>query len=75
MNLDKRIMEIQESMTNHTPNQNAINRIERIRQGYKSLVVDIIYNSHENEQQKEGIKKLEESLMWVVKGIVLDNGK
>ena len=72
MDLDKRIMEIQDSMTNHTPDQNAINRIETIRKGYKALVVDICYNSSESEQQKEGIKKLEESLMWVVKGIILN---
>ena len=72
MTLDERIMKIQDSMTNHTPNQNAINRIERIRKGYKALIVDICYNSHECEQQKEGIKKLEESLMWIIKGIVLD---
>jgi hypothetical protein len=75
MDIDKRIMEIQDSMTNHTPDQNAINRIETIRKGYKSLIVDICYNSPESEQQKEGIKRLEESLMWVVKSIVLDKRK
>lgn len=75
VDLDHRIILIQKSLTNITPRQNAINRIENIRDKFKKLVVDICYNSPEGREQDIGIQKLEESLMWIIKGIVLNDNR
>lgn len=64
------------SMTNIKPNENQIERIETIRSKYKE-VIEVIFNnievhSSENKEIKISITKLEESLMWIVKSIILE---
>jgi len=72
LTVDERIEQIQKGMTNIKPNEEQINRIEIIRTLYKSLVRALLENSKQSREQSLAITKLEESLMFATKNIVLE---
>jgi len=59
------------SMTNITPDKEQIEKIEKLRDNYKQLALLIFDSCLNTRESREGIKRLEESLMWCVKAIIL----
>ncbi len=64
--------EVIRSMTNQKPNNNQIERIERIREIYKTVTKTIFDNCNDSLYLDEAVKNLELSLMLAVKSIVLN---
>lgn len=64
---------VNESLTNQTPNVGQVERIENVRWAAKTLAQRIIHNSEPSRQRSLAVTKLEESIMWAVKGIVLED--
>lgn len=60
------------SMTNIKPNENQIKKIEDIRNYYKKVVDGLYQHCNNSRELSIAITKLEESLMWAVKSIVLE---
>ena len=72
MNKEEKIKYITKSLTNIKPSNEQINLIESFRSKYKTLAIDIIEQSREqSREQSLALTKLEESMMWLVKSIVL----
>ena len=66
------IEELHLSMTNIKPNEEQINRIENVRAVAKVLGETIHKNCPVSRPRSLAFTKLEESLMWAVKSIVLE---
>lgn len=60
------------SLTNQPPDQEAIERIERVRVAGRELAAAIIFESVTSREQSLALTHLEETVMWAVKGIVLE---
>lgn len=60
------------SMTNIRPSEDQIKRIEDLRESYKSIVLSLAGNCNNSRELNIATEKLEESLMWAVKSIVLE---
>lgn len=62
-------------MTNIKPDNSQIQRIENIRAAYKNLVKSLDQNCTDSRPLIIAITNLEQSLMWAVKSIVLEDKK
>lgn len=60
------------SMTNIKPDDLNIQKIENIRAEYKSVIESLSQNCKDSRELSIAVTKLEESLMWAVKSIVLE---
>lgn len=68
MNTEK----ILESMTNIKPTEEQIVRIECLRDSFKNVVLALAQNCKDGRETALAVTNLENSLMWAVKGIVLE---
>jgi hypothetical protein len=68
----ERLDQLMRSLTNVTPDEAQIVRIEDIRSHAKALGEAIIENSKNSRERSTALTKLEESAMWAVKGVVLN---
>lgn len=62
------------SLTNHAPTNGQINRIEELREAAKAYAYVIAHNCPNSRERSLGITHLEDSVMWAVKSIVLEDG-
>ena len=62
----------EKSLTNHTPTDEQVARIENIRDRAKLLASDIIHTTPQSREQSLALTHLEDSVMWAVKSIVLE---
>lgn len=60
-----------DSLTNHTPSPEAIEVIERVRERAIDFAIALIGAQRPSRERSLAVTKLEESVMWAVKGIVL----
>lgn len=63
---------LQESMTNHTPTESQIAKIEAVREAYKQVGAILIANVPASRERAVAITELETSLMWATKAIILN---
>jgi hypothetical protein len=63
---------IKKSMTNISPNKDQIKKIESLREHYKNLVDLVNVSCVDSRSKNIAMTDLENSLMWVVKCIVLE---
>jgi hypothetical protein len=70
--LDEDYINFEKSFTNVTPEGDQIERIERIRETYKETLGLIIDSCDRTPVRTIALRKLEESLMYAVKAIVLE---
>ena len=63
---------IHNSMTNITPNKKQIERIEKVRNHYKRLIVVLMDNCEDSRERTNAITTLETALMWTIKSIVME---
>ena len=61
------------SMTNIKPNEDQIFRIEAIRGIYKEVVKTLGLRCKDSRELDIAVENLEQSLMWAVKSIVLED--
>ena len=59
------------SLTNHTPEQDAILLIEGVRETAKGLGLLIISSCPDGRERSLALTHLEETVMWAVKSLVL----
>ena len=64
--------QLDSSMTNHTPTSQQVQVIERLRAEAKQLGAAILELTPASREQSLAITRLEESLMWSVKGCILN---
>lgn len=69
MNLEQLL----KSMTNVTPNEEQIIRIEKVRESYKEVAMTLYENCKSNRNLSIAITELENSLMRAVKSICLED--
>ena len=69
---EQRLHHLNRSLSNQTPTPEQVNRIELIRDVAQALGVAIIESTPEGREQGTAITRLEESVMWAVKAIVLE---
>jgi hypothetical protein len=62
---------INRSLTNITPNEEQIERIESLRRTARGMAASIVANVPVSREQSLAVTKLEETLMWAVKGILV----
>ena len=62
------------SLTNVTPTENGIARIEHVRETAKMLLSDIAHRCPSSRERSLALTHLEETVMWAVKSIVLEEG-
>lgn len=60
------------SLTNITPSDEQIERIESVRAAGKVLALEICKNTRPSREQSLAATHLEETVMWAVKSIVLE---
>lgn len=65
---------VERSLTNVTPSGDSIAWIEHIRNDAKVLAQSIIFHSPSSRERSLALTHLEETVMWAVKGIVLNGG-
>lgn len=63
---------LERSMTNIKPNDDQIQRIEKLRESFKKAGESLFENCNQSREMSLAITKLEESLMWATKSIVLE---
>lgn len=73
LTLEERIEELKISMTNHTPSEDQIKRIEEVRKLYKEAGVCILQNCPQSRNLSIAITALEDSLHRAVKSIILED--
>lgn len=61
------------SLTNHTPTPEAIDRIDHIRAAGKVLALEIAKHCPDSRERSLAATHLEETVMWAVKSIVLES--
>lgn len=69
---EERLQLLERSLTNHRPSDEALERIESIRRHGKALGRAILEHSELSREQSLSLTHLEETVMWAVKGIVLE---
>ena len=70
---DKRRGQLMRSLTNQTPSEHQINRIENFRWAAKALGDMILAVAEPSREQSLALTHLEETVMWAVKAIVLED--
>lgn len=70
---EQKITQINRSLSNVTPSQGSIDKIESLRAVAKRLATQIIVDSEPSREQGLALTALEESVMWAVKGLVLND--
>ena len=70
-NDERRKRQLFTSLTNHTPPQQSMAQIEVLRVAAKDFGADIIAKCPDSRERAVALTKLEESLMWAVKSLVL----
>lgn len=68
----ERIDAINQSLTNHTPSVDTIERIENIRRTGKNLALVVIGHTETSRESSLALTKIEEAVMWAVKAAILD---
>jgi hypothetical protein len=63
------------SLSHQTPDEVGVARIEKLRAAAKILGAEIEQTSVPTRERSLAITKLEEALMWAVKGVVLQHRK
>lgn len=66
------VARIEHSLTNQTPDREQIERIEALRESAKQLGTVIAAYCHDSRERSLAVTHLEETVMWAVKGIVLE---
>jgi len=64
---------VAQSLTNHTPTPGTLGLIEGVRSLAKDLAHVITHSVKDRRERSLAITKLEETVMWAVKGLVLDD--
>jgi len=64
---------IQKSMTNIKPNEEQIKRIESLRESYKLAAEALGSLCNDSRELSIAVTNLEQSLMWAVKSIILED--
>ena len=65
-------VEVKDSMENHTPNDEQIQIIENLRNAYKEVRTILKEQTLDGREQSIALTRLEDSLMWAVKGVILN---
>jgi tetrahydromethanopterin S-methyltransferase subunit B len=60
------------SMTNKTPCQEKIERIEQVRDKYKKAAAAMVLNCCPGREFEVSVQMLETALMWAIKSIILE---
>lgn len=71
--MDNQIDRILRSLTNITPNADQIERIERVREAAKATAQVINDSCQSSRERSLAFTHLEETTMWAVKAIVLED--
>ena len=71
MTLEEKIQELNESLTNQSPDEEQIKKIESIRESYKKTGESILRNCPNSRNLSIAITALEESLHRAIKSIIL----
>jgi hypothetical protein len=71
MTLEEKIKELNESLTNQSPDEEQIRKIESIRESYKKTGEAILRNCPNSHNLSIAITALEESLHRAIKSIIL----
>ena len=69
---EQQLHHLRRSLTNHSPDQEQVNRIELVRDLAYGFGVVVIENTPQSRAQSIALTKLEEAVMWAVKAIVLE---
>lgn len=72
MNDDERLAALERSLTNITPDESQIQRIEDLRDDAKSLGRAIISYCPDSRERSLALTHLEDATMWAVKSIILE---
>jgi hypothetical protein len=67
-------MRVARSLTNISPDEGKIVRIEGVREAGKLLAAAIIDSSDSSRERSLALTHLEETVMWAVKSIILEKG-
>jgi hypothetical protein len=67
------LLRLEDSMTNHTPSKEQLDRIEDLRDQARALAWELAANCPESRERSLAATHLEECLMWAVKSIVLEH--
>lgn len=68
---ERAIHAFHQSLTNHTPSEAQVSRIEDLRSHAKVLATRIIESQPASRERSLALTHLEDAVMWAVKGIVL----
>lgn len=60
-----------QSITNHTPQADTVEKIERIRAAAKQFGIAILREAPASRERSLAVTKVEEAVMWAVKSAVL----
>ena len=71
INDERRKQQLDRSLTNHTPPQQATTMIEELRADAKRLGQTIILKCPDTRERSLALTHLEEAVMWAVKSLVL----
>lgn len=71
-NMTPEMASLERSLTNISPNEDQIQRIEALREFAKAYGNAVLQLSLTSRERSLAVTKLEESVMWAVKGIVLN---
>lgn len=69
---EQQLHHLRRSLTNHPPDAEQINRIEKVREVGFAFGVSIVEDTPSSRAQSIALTKLEEAVMWAVKAIVLE---
>jgi hypothetical protein len=67
------VEKIKLSLTNIKPSDEKILRIENVRGAYKTIVDNLGFNCKDSRELSLAVTNLEQSLMWAVKSIILND--
>ena len=69
---EQQLHHLRRSLTNHRPDAEQINRIERVREVGYTFGVTIVTDTPASRAQSLALTKLEEAVMWAVKAIAIE---
>lgn len=70
---DEAIARMDHSLTNQPPaNELVVSEMQRIRASAKQLGIDIIVRAPESRERSIALTKLEETVMWAIKAIAVN---
>lgn len=75
MHKETTLEDVHRSLTNITPNPEGIEKIEKIRAAAKETATVIFENVTNSRERSLAFTHLEETTMWAVKAVVLQNPK